>query len=1039
MRTIILRLSAALFVLCCFNNVTWSQASCATAATLTPAGTCSVTTGNMQNAANALPAGACGGATATTTYSTWYKFTVTASSTTVAILVNGLGNNLSATTTYLEVLSGTCGSFTSIGCQNVSTRMLLSGLTVGVTYYARVYTTTNPTGNPANKWAFDICIRSAPANDDCSGAVSLTPNASCSSTAGTLDLATSTAGIPAGCQPAGTHYDVWYKFTATSSTHAITISGLGANLTSSAVQLFSGTCAGLTSLGCGTTSLVGSSLVIGNTYFVRVSNVGTNPSSATAADFDICVTTPTPAKVDYSKSYINVSKGNTGGTVNPGDTLEMRFTLVISARTVDSLSITDTLFNTKGFRLVPGSLALRTNEGKVYKTYSDGFDTDGGWYTNNGLDTVIRINFGSNASNVARGQLSNTSRPSVFGSTCIVMATYRVVVYAPYNSLINFKTGSLTYRDQSTTILNNITFNSNYLVVYQSPGLCPNAVSATNALGAEFNGTFGTPSGSTLPRNRGTSPYTSYTYGTFNASANSPQDYYYGITNNSSGKFTTANNWAKPDANSYRIFNLWDISGDHTGTNNAQGNVPCDTTKPVSASNPCGYMLVINSAYRADTAFTYTVNNLCPNTYYELSAWFKNMCYKCGCDSTGASATTAGYIPSALNDSSGVQPNIAFDVNGVDYFTTGNISYKGTTPTGSDATNQWMKRGFVYLTGPSETSFTLTLRNNAPGGGGNDWALDDISVTTCLPNMQYSPSLSPTTCNYNPVTINDTIRSYFNNYSNFKWQRSTNGGSTWTDVTTSGSSTPTWNGSAWEYITSYTIPPANTAVSNNGDRYRVVVATTSGNLANTNCQVTDGISIINLNVIDCNNPPPLATKLMSFTGKELDRFANLYWTTSEETEHTEYEIERSYDGTSFTTIGRVSGRISADQTNNYHFLDSAVLKGRTFYRIRMIETANPQKYSRIIQLGAGQNEFSLTRITVPFSNRISFDLSSSREGNAQVQLLNANGQVINSQTLFVHSGLDRYDVRNLDTIAPGIYYLRIEMNGQILNKKVLKN
>ena len=161
---------------------------------------------------------------------------------------------------------------------------------------------------------------------------------------------------------------------------------------------------------------------------------------------------------------------------------------------------------------------------------------------------------------------------------------------------------------------------------------------------------------------------------------------------------------------SYRVFTLWDIIGDHTGAaNTSQGNPPCDTTKPVSPTNPCGYMLIINSAYKTDTAFQYTVSNLCPNTNYEISAWMRNICYKCGCDSNGVGASGAGYIPLATGDSSGVQPNLAFQVNGVDYYTTGNIRYTGTTPTGSDATNSWIKKGFTYLTGINQTSFTLNL------------------------------------------------------------------------------------------------------------------------------------------------------------------------------------------------------------------------------------------------------------------------------------------------------------------------------------------
>src|SRR5207244_6224889 len=97
---------------------------------------------------------------------------------------------------------------------------------------------------------------------------------------------------------------------------------------------------------------------------------------------------------------------------------------------------------------------------------------------------------------------------------------------------------------------------------------------------------------------------------------------------------------------------------------------------------------------------------------------------------------------------------------------------------------------------------------------------------------------------------------------------------------TLGPATPTWNGTAYEYITTYSVPPANTTVANSGDQYRVVVATTSANLSNSSCLFTDGVSIIHLNVITCG--PVLGTNLLSFNGKLSDQHANLNWVTSKE-------------------------------------------------------------------------------------------------------------------------------------------------------------
>ncbi|HJW30603.1 MAG TPA: hypothetical protein VJ508_15325, partial [Saprospiraceae bacterium] len=360
----------------------------------------------------------------------------------------------------------------------------------------------------------------------------------------------------------------------------------------------------------------------------------TNPTSGTWG-YNICITDPTSAStanINFSKSYINVTKLSTGGGAEPGDILELRATFVVLGGTVDSVAFYDTLQSNKGYKLLSGTIATQTNEGKIYKSFTDAAGDDAGWYGVSGPDTTIQINIGSGASSSKRGSIVFLDRPRVYSSATIIMATYRVQVYAAYDSKINWGGGAFTYRDKATGNMKTLSFKNDSLVVYASPGLCSSALSANNQVGIETNGTFGIPStGTPLARNRGTSPAVlSYGYRIF-ATGIGPNDYYYGVANNTSAAYSTLNTWAKPDASapSHRVFNLWDIIGDHTGAaNTAKGNPPCDTTQPVSATNPCGYMLVVNAAYKTDTAFRSNITNLCPNTYYELSAWVRNICYK---------------------------------------------------------------------------------------------------------------------------------------------------------------------------------------------------------------------------------------------------------------------------------------------------------------------------------------------------------------------------------------------------------------------------
>src|SRR5690606_28354038 len=102
----------------------------------------------------------------------WYSFVATGTSHIVTLSnVLATGTLTTATDMYFQVLSGTCGTFTSLLCNDPNTGTV-SGLTAGQTYYIRVYSY----GGTGSNQSFEICVSTPPAppaNDDCAAAVTL--------------------------------------------------------------------------------------------------------------------------------------------------------------------------------------------------------------------------------------------------------------------------------------------------------------------------------------------------------------------------------------------------------------------------------------------------------------------------------------------------------------------------------------------------------------------------------------------------------------------------------------------------------------------------------------------------------------------------------------------------------------------------------------------------------------------------------------------------------------------------------------------------
>ena len=281
-----------------------SNNACSNATIITSSPTCNNTPGNVFGATNEGPTINNPNCATGVTYDVWYRFI--AQRTNPTITLSNIGSAF--TNASLQLLSNTAEPVTPLFCGGTS--ISANYLTPNTTYYIRVYSTGTAPTNAVNS-GFNICVTDPsdpPSNNECAGAVNLAVTNTCSNNPGNMAGATPSSQPLGGLCTAPNVYDVWYRFTAIgTATTTITLSSLGPNFLNPGFEVFSGTCSGtLTSIACGTTSVITPVLTQNAIYYIRVYSRTAPPSNGNAR-FNICLTSNAAPVVRYGNSYVNIS------------------------------------------------------------------------------------------------------------------------------------------------------------------------------------------------------------------------------------------------------------------------------------------------------------------------------------------------------------------------------------------------------------------------------------------------------------------------------------------------------------------------------------------------------------------------------------------------------------------------------------------------------------------------------------------------------------------------------------------------------------
>ena len=189
---------------------------------------------------------------------------------------------------------------------------------------------------------------------------------------------------------------------------------------------------------------------------------------------------------------------------------------------------------------------------------------------------------------------------------------------------------------------------------------------------------------------------------------------------------------------------------------------------------------------------------------------------------------------------------------------------------------------------------------------------------------------------------------------------------------------------------------------------------------------------------DCIATP---VKLITFAGYEKYHNINLSWTTTNESKILAYEVQRSADGINFSKIGQVGPKDgNGGSIKEYNFVDPVPLPGKSYYRLRIVNIDATEEYSLIISITLKEQMSAdgIKAYPIPFKNDLAILAGFDKSGDAQIQIIDVQGRILQSKKQFVTEGTRVLTLGNLQEIRPGIYFVKIIQNGVERKVKVMK-
>lgn len=183
----------------------------------------------------------------------------------------------------------------------------------------------------------------------------------------------------------------------------------------------------------------------------------------------------------------------------------------------------------------------------------------------------------------------------------------------------------------------------------------------------------------------------------------------------------------------------------------------------------------------------------------------------------------------------------------------------------------------------------------------------------------------------------------------------------------------------------------------------------------------------------------LPLQLLQFTGVLNNGTAQLQWQTEQEISFSHFNIQRSFDGSHFTSLGNMPGNGSPGRSS-YTWLDNDLRNQsweKAAYRLQLVDKNGHSSYSRIVLFSKEEADANISIFPNPVTSSLNLSFDQQRAGKLQISIHNSGGGIVKNHETELGAGRISLSL-DVSKLPAAAYFITVSNGERLLRQKFIK-